>query len=245
MMQRGTDVWKHDKDKVIVFLHSTKYGDCTVRSDWWKNLPFVWPKSSLGFKERWENAAQRLLHLGQWNFWINSLHFIQVTCLSNRWLKVIGRKIGDSVWLCSWGSKYRKWVTSSNIKQRCLSISQKVVFIRRLCSHSASWHRSPRHLLSILSCHCGRIFLCSLLFWHSYGACLWLASLFKLQICVQHHSWALLLPELIRVLQVTAFMKMFLLFCTNYPIPWLLALTLLSALSPKALRHSEDRLSVQ
>lgn len=37
-------------------------------------------------------------------------------------------------------------------------------------------------------------------------------SLFKLQICVQHHSWVLLLPELIRVLQVTAFMKMFLLF---------------------------------
>lgn len=112
-----------------------------------------------------------------------------------------------------------------------------MVFIRRLCSHSASWHRSPRHLLSILSCVCGRIFLCSLLFWHSYGACLWLASLFKLQICVQHHSWALLLPELIRVLQVTAFMKMFLLFCTKYPIPRLLARILLSALSPKALRH--------
>lgn len=114
---------------------------------------------------------------------------------------------------------------------------RKWSLLRRLCSHSASWHRSPRHLLSILSCPCGRIFLCSLLFWHSYGACLWLASLFKLQICVQHHSWALLLPELIRVLQVTAFMKMFLLFCTKYPIPWLLARILLSALSPKALRH--------
>lgn len=36
--------------------------------------------------------------------------------------------------------------------------------------------------------------------------------LFKLQICVQPHSWVLLLPELIRVLQVTGFMKMFLLF---------------------------------
>lgn len=81
--------------------------------------------------------------------------------------------------------------------------------------------QEPRHLLSILSCHCGRIFLCSLLFWHSYGACLWLASLFKLQISVQHHSWALLLPELIRVLQVTVFMRMF--FVVLYQVPHSLA----------------------
>lgn len=172
MMKRGPDLWKHDKGKFISSLHLRKYGGCTVRSEWRKNLPFGWLSSSLVFKERWANAAQKFLHLSEISE-INSPNFFLMTWFSNRWLKVTGKKIGTSVFGCAVGVANESQALILNID---VYISQKLASIPRLCSHSASWHKSPRHLLSSLSCHRGRSFLCSFLFWHSYGACLWLAG---------------------------------------------------------------------